>query len=175
MSNNKQCDVITVYFIRAYDKLCHKILYDNIKTFGFDGCYMRWIINFLSDRLHYVEYDSIKSTATAIPSETIQRWAIGGTLFCMFINDLCNVIRHCHKWLYVDNIKMMGDASKQTACTHVQIDLDAISKLSEENLPINIPKCAALHCRLYTLNCQYNICGQQIIAIEQCMDWHHER
>ena len=36
MNNNKPCDVIAANFIRAYDKVCHKILCDKIKTFGID-------------------------------------------------------------------------------------------------------------------------------------------
>ena len=109
MNNNKPCDIITVDFIRACDKvgLCHKILCDKIKTFGIDGYYMSWIINFLSDRLQYVEYDSVKSTTAAVPSETIQGSAISEILFCMFISDQCNVIRYCHKWLYVGDVKMV--------------------------------------------------------------------
>ena len=53
----------------------------------------------------------------------------------------------------------------------MQLNLHAISKWSEENLlPISIAKCVALHYGQRTLNCQYKICGQQITAIEQCMD-----
>ena len=94
------CKLVTI-------KVCHKILCDKIKTFGIDGCYMRWIINFLSGRLQYVEYDSIKSTTTAVPLGTIQGSAIGGTLFCMFVNDLCDMIRYCNKWLSADDVKMV--------------------------------------------------------------------
>ena len=89
----------------------------------------------------------------------------------MFINDLCNVIRYCHKWHYVDDVKMVGNASTQTPRAHVHLDLNAISKWSEENLLlISIPKCAILNNGLRTLNCQYNICGQQITAVKQCID-----
>ena len=95
---------------------------------------MSWIINFLSNRLQYVEHDSVKSTVAAAPSETIQGLAIGGIVFCKFIKDLCDVIRYCHKWLYFDDVKMVGDASTQTVSAHVQLDLDAISKWLEENL-----------------------------------------
>ena len=90
MNIKKPYDVITVDFMRACDKICHKILCDKIKAFGIDGYYMSWIINFLSDRLQYVVYDSVKSTAAAVPSGIIQGSAIGGILFCMFINDLCD-------------------------------------------------------------------------------------
>ena len=89
----------------------------------------------------------------------------------MFLNHLYDVIRHYHEWLYVDDVKMVGDASTQTAFAHVQQDLNAISEWSKENLlPISIPKCAALHYGLRTLNGQYTIFGQQITAVEQCMD-----
>ena len=115
---------------------------------------MRWIINFLSDRLQYVKYDSAKSMAAAVSAGTIQGSAIGGSLFGMFTNDLCDMIRHCHKCFYVDNVKKMSDASKQTTCVQMQLDLDAISKWSEENLLlISMPKCAELHYGLRTLNC----------------------
>ena len=172
MNNNKPRDFIIVDFMCVYDKVCLKILCNKIKTFGIDGCYMSWIISFLSGRLQYVEYDSVKFIAAAVSSGTIQGSAIGRILFCMFINDLCDVIKYCHKWLYVDDVKMVDDTSTQTAYVHVQLDLDVISKWSEENLlPISILKRAALHYELRTLNCQYNICGQQITAVEQCMDF----
>ena len=75
---------------------------------------------------------------------------------------ICDVIRPSHKWLHVDDVKMVYDASTQAACAHVQLDLDAISKWSEENLS----KCAALHYGLCTLNCQCNLCAKQITAVE---------
>ena len=83
--------------MRVYDKVCHTILCDKIKIFGIDEYYMSWIINFLSNRLQFVEYDSVKFTAAAFTCGTIQESAICGILFCMLINDLRDVIRQCHK------------------------------------------------------------------------------
>ena len=83
------------------------------------------------------------------------------------------VIGHYHKWLYVDDVNLVGDTGTLTAGAHVQLDLDAINKWSEENLlPMTFPKCAALHYRQRTLNCQYTtfVSMQQITAVEQCMD-----
>ena len=46
-----------------------------------------------------------------VPSGTIQGSAIGRTLFCIFINNLSAVIKYCQKWLFIDDLKLVGDAS----------------------------------------------------------------
>ena len=171
VNNSISCDVITIDFMRAFDKVCHKHLYDKIKALGIDGCYLSWIADFLNNRLQFVSYDGASSITTAVPSGTIQSSAIGGTLFTIFINDLCGAIKHCDKWLFVDDLKLAGDASTPEKCALIQYDLDAINEWSERNqMPISIPKCAMLHYGLHSLSHQHSIGMQYIIAADNCMD-----
>ena len=76
-----------------------------------------------------------------VPSGAIQGSAIGGTLFSLFINNLSAVIKYCQKWLFIDDLNFVGDASTREVCTLIQLDLDSIYEGSEKYfMPLSFRK-----------------------------------
>ena len=50
LNNNVACDIVITAFKRACDKVDHAILCEMLQDIGVDGCYLKWIVDFLSDR-----------------------------------------------------------------------------------------------------------------------------
>ena len=48
-------------FKRAFDKVDHAILCEKLQDIGVDGCYLKWIVDFLNDRKQYVKYNNSQS------------------------------------------------------------------------------------------------------------------
>ena len=57
-NDSKCCDVIFIDFMRAFDKVDHNSMCSKLKVASVDECYLKWFIDFLSDRWQYVEYGS---------------------------------------------------------------------------------------------------------------------
>ena len=101
-----------------------------MKAIGIDGCYLKLFVDFLFDRKQCVNNGASQSSVMPVPSGTIQGSVIGGTLFCIFINDLSAVIKYCHKWLFIDDLKLVFDANTRKTCALIQLDLNAICEWS---------------------------------------------
>ena len=99
-----------------------------MKVIGTDGCYLKWFVDFFTERKQYVNYDTSRLNVIPVPSGTIQGSTMRGTLFCIFTNDLiaAAVIKYCQSWLFIDDLKLVSDASTLESCALIQLDLGAI-------------------------------------------------
>ena len=89
LNSGKSCDFIVFDFHRASDKVDLSILCHKLKNSGVDGCYIEWIINYLSTRKHFVSYNTTQSATAMVTPVLIQENFLNSTLFPIFINDLC--------------------------------------------------------------------------------------
>ena len=165
------CDVISVDFMRAFDKVDHNLMCHKLKEFGVDGCYLRWFLDFLSNRWQYVEYNNAQSTLVRVTSGLVQGSCIGPTGFNIFINDLAKVIKHCKLFMFADDLKAAGDSTTPQSASLVQEDLDAIGVWSVENkLPVNLPKCFVMHYGKNNARQGYTLQSHQLANVNECTD-----
>ena len=165
------CDVIYIDFMRAFDKVDHNLMCSKLKAAGVDGCYLKWFIDFLSDKWQYVEYGSAESSLIPVTSEIIQGSSAGPSLFNIYINDLVQVVKHCKLVLFAVDLKAVAEAASSESAALVQCNLDAIEGWSIENkLPISLPKCSVLHYGAKNAKKAYTLGGQPVASVNECMD-----
>ena len=94
LNSGKPCDVIMFDFRRAFDKVDHNILCHKLKNIGVDICYLNG-----SSTISVV----VNTSFLTIPSymwhcnghfRCVQGNCLGPTLINVFINDLCQSIKH---------------------------------------------------------------------------------
>ena len=171
VNDNTACDVIAFDFSRAFDKVDHSILCNKLKSAGVDGCYLRWIIDYLSNRKQFITHKEAHSALYDVPSGVIQGSASGPELFTIFINDLCKVIKYAKPSFFADDLKIVGDVSTPDNCESMQADVNAIAAWSVANkLPISLDKSATLHYGKNNLKWQYVIHQQTMKTESDIMD-----
>ena len=56
LNTSKAFDLISIDFRRAFNQVDHSILCVKLKELGIDGCYLKWVKDFLTNRKQYVTY-----------------------------------------------------------------------------------------------------------------------
>ena len=144
LNSNLPSDLITFDFSRAFHKVDHKTQCDKLKSAGIDDCYLRWIIDYLSNREQFINYKVFQSTTFAMPAGVVRRSRIGPSVFTIFINDLCKVVKYAKPSLFADDFKITCDVNTQRNCDFMQADVIAITDWSAANEPpIKFEKCSS--------------------------------
>ena len=113
LNKDKACDIITIDFSRAFDKVPHRALIENFSAFGICGNVRKWIGDFFSGRTQYVSYLDAQSASADVTSGIIQGFVIGPQMFKMYVNDLSACVKSCKIWLFADDGKFVGGASRE--------------------------------------------------------------
>ena len=101
--------------------------------------------SYLSQRNQYVVVNGAKSDYFKATSSVPQGSIVGPVLFNLFINDICDFIKHSNILLYADDVKLFTTIHSLTDIDLLQEDIDNIVYWSELNkLYLNINKCAVM-------------------------------
>ena len=95
LNNSVPCDVFLLNFSRAFDKVKHHTLIDKLRGLNIAGGLLRWLENFLQNRVQCVVYNGAVSLPKPVKSGVIQGSVIGPTMFLGFINDLPTEVSTC--------------------------------------------------------------------------------
>lgn len=147
MDQNAEEDVIAVYtdFSKAFDKVPHKELITKVAGMGVGGCYLEVLIDYLHERKQFVRVDNVESTVLDVTSGVPQGSLLGPLLFCIFINDLPDVLFFSEPFLYADDLKLLSIGKSRE---EIAIDLTALQKWIEKNhMQLAEDKCYQLNFR----------------------------
>ena len=166
------CDIITIDFSRAFDKVPHRALIEKLSAFGICGNSRKWIGDFFRGRTQYVSYMDAQSASADVTSGVIQGSVIGPQMFKMYVNDLPTCVKSCKIWLFADDGKFVGGASRKDQCQLTQSELDAVHSWSLANqMPLSLPKCQCLHLGRKNINHVYSLGAVAVSVVNQCTDF----
>ena len=125
-SKGNEVDVIYLDFTKAFDKVCHTILIDRLKTYGIGGKLIGWFNSYLTGRQQRVVLDGIYSNWLDVTSGVPQGSILGPLLFLVYIDEMPNYLRNDSKLyiaLFADDSKLYSRISNATDSERLQNDL----------------------------------------------------
>lgn len=130
--------------IKAFDIIPHDLLIKKIGYFGISGTELSWFESYLVGRNQCVSYKGIRSDFLPVHSGVPQGSILGPLLFCMYINDICNLALHSttNISLYADDTAIFSSGyGVQAVQTQLQNDILVLCEWMNENgLVVNTDK-----------------------------------
>ena len=121
---------------------------------GVGGCLLEIIYDYLRNRRQFVRVDFYTSTVLEITSGVPQGSLLGPLLFCVFINDLPEVLRFSDPSIFADDLKTLSVGRKQG---EIQLDLNKIEDwVRQNNMELAFEKCAQINFRGVDINLLLN-------------------
>ena len=141
---NKEDNVIAFYsdFSKAFDRVPHRLLLEKCASFGVGGCFLEILHDYLSGREQFVRMKSCSSATLEVTSGAPQGSLLGPLIFCIFINNLPDLLKFSEPFIFADNLNLLltGKADWQ-----IQEDLNSIQHWVKTNkMDLAIGKCAEL-------------------------------
>ena len=152
LDENPHDEIIAFYadFSKAFDKVPHKLLLRKLSDIGVGGCLLEIIYDYLRNRKQFVRVDFYTSTVLETTSGVPQGSLLGPLLFCVFINDLPEVLRFSDPSIFADDLKILSVGRKQD---EIQLDLNKIEDwVRQNNMELAFEKCAQINFRGVDIN-----------------------
>ena len=137
--------VVYTDFSKAFDSVSHSKLIAALQSYGLNLQSVRWIRNFLKDRVQQVAINNTLSSALTVYSGVPQGSVLGPLLFVIFINDITRTSAHLYDSV---KIRLFADDTKIYSTTHstLQTTLDDINRWVEsQQLRFAPEKCFTLN------------------------------
>lgn len=136
-----QLDVVYTDFSKAFDKVLHDVLINKLSHHGIGGTLLLWFKSYLKGRKQRVQLGDALSRIIDVTSSIVQGSHLGPILFCIFINDLANMIDidfNC----FADDVKLFTEVNDASDSLKLQTALNKLAEFSRVNgLVLNVDKC----------------------------------
>ena len=127
MSEGHQTDVIVLDFAKAFDKVGHERLLQQLNWYGVTGQTNNWIRSFLSNRTQTVVVDGCCSDSKPVTSGVPQGSVLGPCLFLYYINDIAKNMNGTVR-LFADDTMIYLTITNEADASRMQEDLNTLSK-----------------------------------------------
>ena len=159
-------------FAKAFDRIDHRILLTKLSELGFSDALVSFFRSYLTDRFQFVTYNCFKSSLYEITSGVPQGSNLGPLFFCLFINDLNDVIG-CQKLFFADDLKIFSSIISIDDCIDLQVALDNVVHWCNTNrLNLNISKCKVVTYtrKSYAITYNYQVDLQALVRVDALKD-----
>ena len=89
-------------YFKAFDTVRFSTALKKIHRLGFSGSFLKWMINYLSDRRHFVQIDDRRSDMAHVAFGVPQGSILGPVIFNLYVADLHNNV-NCQCFQYADD------------------------------------------------------------------------
>ena len=119
-------DVVYLDFSKAFDKVDHAILCRKLRQLGVGGVLLRWIREFLTNRVQFVAVDGAFSQNSAVISGVPQGSVLGPVLFLIHIGDINQHVQYSTVRSFADDTRIIMPIKTETDCMNLQTDLNVL-------------------------------------------------
>ena len=153
LSHHLPVDIIYLDLEKAFDKVPHGRLIQQLKRYGIEGSLLMWIEDFLSNRKQSVKVNGKTSDEQDVTSGVPQGSVLGPVLFLIYVSDISGLVNNFVS-LFADDTKLFSylleeaahDNEDEHTAESIQEDINTIAHWSEKMLmSFNIDKCHSLH------------------------------
>ena len=141
IDKNDENHVIAFYtdFSKGFDTVPHYEILQKMSNIGVGGCFLGIISDYLSKRKKIVRADNFSSETLKITSGVPQGSLIGPLFFCIFINDLLEVLKFSDPFTFADDLKLLA---VNVDTKDIQQDLKGVENCVDKNkLSLALDKC----------------------------------
>ena len=139
-------DTVFLDLRKAFDSVPHKRLLLKLEKLGASGNVLKWISEFLTNRLQRVVLNGQSSEWTDVSSGVPQGSVLGPLIFIiMYVNDLPDQVNSFCK-LFADDAKLYKDLQNLEDFETIQNDLNKLCQWTIKWLMLfNVDKCKVMH------------------------------
>ena len=163
-------DVIYFDFKKAFDKVPHQRLINQLEVHGITGDLLRWLTNWLTTRQQRVVIDNDASDWKRVTSGVPQGSVLGPLLFIIYINDIdTGISSKISK--FADDTKICHRAKTEADQDVIQEDIDKLLEWSRKSqMEFHEDKCTLLHVGIRNSKFNYTIGEQQLTTVQEQRD-----
>ena len=147
----------TLDFSKAFDKVPHRCLLNNLQLYSINRPTHNWIIAFLMGRSQSVVVEGSKSISSPVTSGVPQGSVLGSLLVLLFINDLPSVLDPTTRCkLFAEDCLVYGDTKTIQDQIQLQRDLHALENWGTQwGMSFNMDKCNIMT-QDYAQSCEHS-------------------
>ena len=120
-------------FMKAFDKVLHRRLLHKMHRYKISEKVIKWVKNFLSNRLQKVIVNGAESKCHNATSGIPQGSVMGPILFVIYINDMPEMVESA-TYLFADDTKFFREIREENGVKMLQADLESLQNWSDTRL-----------------------------------------
>ena len=117
---------------KAFDRVWHRGLVKKLKCYGFQGSFLCWLNDYLTDRMQQVIVNTHKSSLNRINAGVPQGSVLGPLLFLIYINDIADNLESLTRLFADDTSITHSSLDIGQLETNVNTDLSKLNDWSEK-------------------------------------------
>ncbi len=127
---------------KAFDTINHEVLVNKLARYGIHDMEKSWFKHYLFERQQVVRLCDALSDPMEIDVGVPQGSQLGPLLISLYINDLPQVVKHCHINLFADDTELHSSSPNlETIQDNIQKDMNSIQTwLHQNSLVLNVKK-----------------------------------